>query len=130
MKKVIDLAEIELREKELINELAKLRALKRYATKFGADYAGVAENGEVSPQNELPAADIPVTLRTIIGSFTDEFNYQDIEKSLTNNSIKISRSSIFEFLAKLKLGDEIATVRPGAGRRPAQFKLTDKFMPF
>jgi hypothetical protein len=130
LKKVIDISAIEAREKELTDELVKLRALKRYATKFGADYGETSENAQNLLQNEVPEPEIALHLKAMIGTFTDEFNYQTIEKCVAQSNVKISRSSIFEFLSKMKESGEIETVRPGAGRRPAQFKLTDKFMPF
>ena len=130
MKKVIDLAAIERREQELEDELAKLRAIKKYATRFGADY-GQPGNGVEAVPDMLSVAAVEQPIRTVILTFgQEEFNYQTIEKLLVETGNTISRSSIFDWISTLKEKGEIEVIRKGAGRRPAQYKATAQFSPF
>jgi hypothetical protein len=131
VKKIVDIAQIEAREKELVEELAQLRSFKKYASKFGSDYgqAPVANGTGQAPADS--SADAEKVLRDIIAMFNKaEFNYQSLERVLVESGKSLSRSSVFDVLAKFKEAGEIQVVRPGAGRRPAEYKVTDKFCPF
>lgn len=126
MKKVIDLAKLEADEAKLVEELKRIRQLKAFAAKYGTD---IGQNGEAAVL-EAPSATVALALRTAILAFgTLEFNYQALEQAIANYPQKISRSSVFQFLAELKERGEIRTVRPGAGRRPAQLQATETFSP-
>lgn len=123
MKKVIDLAAIEAREKELEEELAKLRSIKKYATKFGEDYGASQPNG-VNGVPDVSAADAENRVWSIITTLRNpEFNYPMIEEALVNSGVKVGRSSVFDAIASLKEGGKIEVVRKAAGRRPAQYKI-------
>jgi hypothetical protein len=131
MKKIIDLAQIEAREKKLEDELAELRTLKKYVTKFGADY-GIPQRRPESNQAETaivaPQADVEEAARYVISKFGKaDFNYPIIEQSLVGLDKKYSRSSVFDVISALKENGEIEVVLEGAGRRPAMYRVTDKF---
>ncbi|MGP8200524.1 MAG: hypothetical protein ACLQU4_13595 [Limisphaerales bacterium] len=135
MRKIIDIAEIESREKALVEELAKLRAIKKYAIKFGADY-GVPPPRRPqpdvvnisAPRPIEPQADVEAAVRTTIATFGQQyFHFNSIEALLVQSSHTFSRSSVFEALATLKANGEIKPTVPGAGRRPTQYQITEKF---
>jgi hypothetical protein len=133
VKKIIDLAQIEARERELEDELSRLRAIKKYATKFGTDYGQPQSNGAVASEAQPAEASSGVmqVLRSLFATFgANEFNYQKIAQALAQTEYRFSRSSIFDALAEFKERGEIQTVHAGAGRRPAQLKTTEKFTPF
>lgn len=133
MKKIIDLAQIEAREKQLLEELADLRKLKRYADKFGFDYHGQATSTDplALGASVVPQADaIGVVKNAISSIITETFTNQDIEKLLSDAGMSVSRSSIFEAISTFKDRGEIIVAEKGAGRRPAKYKKTDKFLPF
>ncbi len=128
MKKIIDLAQIEARERELVEELAKLRSLKKYATKFGTDYGQQEANGALENAPAIAPADVLDALRHVLTMIREqEFTYGTIDQSLSKLGQTFSRSSIFEGLASLKDKGEILVVHKGAGRRPTQYRITDKF---
>jgi hypothetical protein len=135
MKKIIDLAQIEVREKKLLEELAELRNFKKYASKFGADYGSPTPkkvalsdvNNISAPHPVVPQADVETAVNAVLTIHGDLFNVQLIEATLRASGHDFSRSSIFEAIAALKENGYIEVISPGAGRRPTQYATTDKF---
>jgi hypothetical protein len=132
MKKVIDLEQIEAREKELLDELGSLRRIKKYAVKYGADLSTPLppRRDPELPSGTVPSIALTEMLRQIIESFNGaQFNFPEIEAQMSAFNQVFSRSAIFDGISNLKEMGHIVVVEKGAGRRPAEYRVTESFTP-